>query len=70
MRETPEILASHLIDCHDTEGRPVRVGAGATNDGRVILLMPAAGTPQLNQDQALAFGQCVRRAISDAATQQ
>jgi len=64
---TPEVIQSHLIDCTDTAGRRIRIGAGATEDGGVLVMVPMGRDPHLNQAQALALITAVRRAVSDAA---
>lgn len=64
---TPEVIQSHLIDCTDTAGRRIRIGAGATEDGGVLVMVPDGTDPHLNQHQALALIKAVRRAVSDAA---
>jgi len=62
-----EIPFRKLVECRDTRGNQIKVGAGSTPDGRVILLYPPGRIPVLNQQQAAELVDKLRNVIQDAA---
>jgi hypothetical protein len=64
----PEIPFRELVECLDAKGNKIKVGAGATRGGRVVLLYPSGHVPVLNQQQATELVDKLRRVIQDAAT--
>lgn len=68
MPAQPEIPFRELVDCRDARGNKIKVGAGSTRGGRVVLIFPSGHTPVLNQQQATELVDKLRRVIQDAAT--
>jgi len=62
-----EITASWLVDCKDTRGNPIKVGAGATTDGTVVPIFPSGHQAELNLQQAFEVIDAFRNAAQEAA---
>lgn len=67
MPAQPEIPFRELVECRDAKGNQIKVGAGATRGGRVVLLFPSGHVPILNTQQATELLSKLRRVIQDAA---
>lgn len=67
MPTDPEIPFRELVDCRDARGNPIKVGAGATRSGEVVLLYPSGHIPILNTQQATELVSKLRTVIQDAA---
>lgn len=63
----PEIMAAYLMEVRGPDGHPVKIGAGSTDDGEIVIIQPPGGMPTLSVQAALGLTQCIRRAIIDAA---
>lgn len=64
----PEIAARWLVDCKDTHGNQIKVGAGTTSTGDVVPICPSGHQPVLNIQQAYDVIDAFRQAAQDAAT--
>lgn len=67
MPTDPEIPFRELVDCRDARGNLIKVGAGATSGGEVVLLYPSGHVPILNTQQATELVAKLRLVIQDAA---
>lgn len=65
---TSEIRISWLITCRDRQGRTVKIGIGATEGGRVVLVGAPGGVAVLNAEQADEYLDRIRRAVTATST--
>lgn len=64
-----EIRIRLFMSCLDTEGRRIKIGAGATEGGRVAILIPPGSVPVLSADEISKYLELIRQALIEASRQ-